>query len=99
MNQAWIPLIAALGGGAVVKLIEIFFIPKASKEDFATKLRDELRTDIKSLRAEITRLQTDLDEWKKKYYDIIDRYSILNGKYNDLLLKYEDLSEELHHKT
>lgn len=98
MNEAWIAAIAALGGGAVVKLIEVFFIPKASKEDFAAKLRQELRGDIKTLRDEITRLQKDLDDWKKKYYDLLDKYSTLNGKYNDLLLKFEDLDNEVHPK-
>jgi len=96
MNEGWIAALAALGGGAFVKILEVFFIPRASKEDFAAKLREELRTDIRTLRDEIGRLQKDLDAWKLKYFELLQKYSKLSSKYDELLLKYEDMNLEMH---
>lgn len=96
MTPIWIAIISALGGGTVIKLIEMFVLPKGTQIDYAAKLRDELRKDIDSLRKQIDHLQKDLDDWKKKYYDLLQRYSDLNSQYKDLLLKYTDLEGEVH---
>lgn len=95
MNGTFIALMAAIGGGALVKLIEIFFIPKSTREDFAYKLREELRADIKDIKQDKEKLEKESDEWKLKYYELLDKYSILNGKYNDLIYKHEALAIKL----
>lgn len=95
MSGTILALLAALGGGAIVKLIEIFFIPKTTREDFAYKLREELRADIKTIRDERDKLENELDEWKAKYYDLLDKHSSLTNKYNDLLIKYEYVLKKL----
>ena len=75
MNGTIVALLAALGGGAIVKLIEVFFIPKSTREDFASKLRTELRDDIKTLREQLRQAEADVDIWKAKYYDLIEKDS------------------------
>jgi hypothetical protein len=33
-----------------------------------------LRGDVKELRAEVNRVQQELDKWKQLYYDLLDKF-------------------------
>lgn len=90
-----VAFISALGGGAFVYILSIFFLPKSTREDFATKLRNELRSDIKEIRIEKERLEKELDEWKTKYYQILEKYTNVIAKYEDLLNKNQELERKI----
>lgn len=84
MNEAWIALIGTVFGGAGFKIIEFFLGRKGRKEDFATKLRGELRGEVVDLRREADKLHDEADElrheidtWRKKYYSLVS--SIAKG--------------------
>lgn len=65
-------LIAVLSGGVGIKLVEIFALPKVKQEDIATQIREELRKDIVEYREEVTKLRDEVDEWKMKYFTLIE---------------------------
>lgn len=71
VSQAWLALIGALLGGAGLKVIESWLNKSKVKEDIATNLRNEIREDLKSCRAELHQVEKDLDAWKERYYDLI----------------------------
>lgn len=89
---------ALFTGGAVVKLIDVFFI---SKKDLATikldeteklrqeaeAIRKELRGEIDYLKDKIKTIQKEVDDWREKYYKLLQEHTELSIKYQ--LLKQE----------
>ena len=72
MNEAVIGLIGAIFGGAGIKLIEAYVLPRAKQVDIATTIRDELRDEIKGYKQEVKDLRSELDEWKTKYFSLLE---------------------------
>jgi uncharacterized coiled-coil DUF342 family protein len=90
LESAWIPLIGALFGGIGLKMLEYWLGRSKVKLDEASKIRDELRIEITSLREENRDLETQLNEWKGKYYDLRDKYTDLNTQLLLALQKIKD---------
>jgi hypothetical protein len=74
IGAAWLALIGATFGGAGLKFIEYYLSRGKAKDDTATVLRAELRTEVTQLRSELVRVETELDSWKGKYYDLLDQF-------------------------
>jgi signal transduction histidine kinase len=98
MSEAWIALIGTVFGGAGLKIIEQILGRKGRKEDFATAIRSELRTEVTSLRHEADQLRDEADElrheldlWRRKYYSLVS--SITTGDLKDALRKITDNKE------
>ncbi len=72
MNEVWIAVISALGGGTVIKLIEFFLIPKTTQVDYAAKLREELRQDIREYKNEVMLLRSEVNYWRRMYFVLIE---------------------------
>lgn len=81
LDPAWIALIGTLCGGIGLKVLEHWLGKNRVKIDEATKLRDELRIEIASLREEVKGLEIERDRWRTDYYDLRDKYSTLNTEY------------------
>lgn len=82
MSEAWIALVGTVFGGAGFKIIEHFLGRKGRRDDFATKLRGELREEVAELRREADRLhreadelRDEVDEWRSKYYSLVSSIS------------------------
>lgn len=81
LNSAIIALIGTIFGGAGLKAIEAFLnrsknqIEKEKAEaDMAKSMREELRTEINTLKSELRTVEKELDEWRQKYYDLLDEF-------------------------
>jgi hypothetical protein len=74
INQAWIALIGALLGGSGLKVIEHWLNRSKTKDDSATNFRNELRSDIKELRLELAKTEEELDNWRVKYYALMEEF-------------------------
>lgn len=72
MEAAWIALIGTLFGGVVLKFMEKFLARSGEKQDYATKIRDEIRKDLTQSKEEARLLEKELDEWKMKYYLLLE---------------------------
>lgn len=75
ISQAWLALIGALLGGSGLKVIEHWLNKSKVKDDSATSFRKELREEVTSLREELRKAEKELDEWRDKYYALVDEYS------------------------
>lgn len=73
INEAYLSLAGTVFGGVGLKIVESFLSKKKRREDVATNLRDELRTENQSLRDELHRMEASVDEWRDKYYALIAR--------------------------
>lgn len=81
LDPAWIALIGTLCGGIGLKLLEHWLGKSKVKVDEASKIRDELRLEISSLREEVTKLEKEVNDWRSKYLDMRDEFSKLNTQY------------------
>ena len=92
LDPAWIALIGTLCGGIGLKVLEHWLGRSKVKMDEASKFRAELRTEIVAGREEIKALETEVDKWRKEYYDLRDKYTNLNTEY---LITLEKLKKEV----
>ena len=76
MNESLIALFAATFGGAGLKFIEYLLSRGKAKQDLAQSIREELRSEVQSLRDELRQVQEEVDAWRQKYYDLLDRFYI-----------------------
>jgi chromosome segregation ATPase len=87
-NEIWIAAIGALGGTGVLKIIEHVLNRGKIKDDTATQFRRELREEVAGLKTELNRVESDLDIWKQKYYDLLGQFvqvkSELEGALNQI---------------
>ena len=74
MSEALIALIGTIFGGVGLKFLESFINRSKAKDDTATQIRKELRDEIRDMRAELNRLESDVDEWKGKYYTLLEQF-------------------------
>lgn len=74
-------LVAVLGGGVGVKLVEGLFAMRPQQAQTDSQRIDALWKRVDALEAEVT-------EWKGKYFDLL-------GKYNTLETQYQDVCEQL----
>lgn len=72
-------LLGTLFGGAGIKFLEQWLGRAKEKADVGAQIRDELRKEIDSLRAQLTAadakedaLEAEVDSWRGKYYDLRD---------------------------
>lgn len=67
-----VAILSALFGGAGLKIIEKMMNRSAEREDIASDLRNELRTDLTVMRTELANLESALDHLRNRYYVLVD---------------------------
>lgn len=85
ISQAWLALIGALLGGSGLKLVEHFLNRGKTKDDSATAMRTELREDLKATREELDKAEDEADEWRGKYYLVVEAYQNLRADLNQTM--------------
>jgi predicted nuclease with TOPRIM domain len=80
IDTAWIALIGTVMGGAGLKLVESVLSRGTVKEDIATELRQELRSETKELKEHLRLLDHEVDIWKEKYFVLLGEYLELKAK-------------------
>jgi chromosome segregation ATPase len=74
ITTAWIALIGTLLGGVGLKFVEHWLSRSKVRDDTAAQLRNELRTEIQGLKTELNNVESDLDKWRGKYYELMDNF-------------------------
>jgi chromosome segregation ATPase len=90
-NEFETALYASMAGfvvGAVMKLVTKFLERDKNELDMHVTLRKELREELDTVKTDLHRLQSELDEWKQKYYDQVQLT-------NQLKLDIISLTDEL----
>jgi hypothetical protein len=82
-NEAVLALLGTVFGGAGLKLIEALLGRGKRREDIATSLRNELRTELIELRDDNEKLQTALDDWRTRYYRLVAKLATQGIKFED----------------
>jgi hypothetical protein len=71
INEAYLALIGTVFGGAGLKVVESVLGRGRRRDDLASSLRTELRSDNSELRAEVDKLEASVDEWRNRYYTLV----------------------------
>lgn len=96
--------IAAVGAGFVFlgRVLDRTFGWKRSREDFATKLRDELHQETQALKREIEDLRREVDAWREKYHtekeangQLRNSYAALQKDHATLRQDFDELMKKL----
>ncbi len=88
IEPAWIAAIATAGGAIAIKVAEKIMNRTKETTDDARLMRNELREQIVSQKEDIIRLESELEEWRDKYYDLRDSYM---EQYTKLTLALEKI--------
>lgn len=84
-QDALIALFGTIFGGAGLEFVRRVLAKSKEKEDSATALRNELRTELTALKAEMTAVEKDLDMWRQKYYELFEKYILIKVQYDSVL--------------
>ncbi len=95
--QAWLALIGALLGGSGLKFIEHYLSKPKIKEDTATQFRNELREEMKTLKEELREAEKGLDEWKIKYFTLLEEFSRAKIERDEALHKIQEAADQSLH--
>lgn len=78
-NAGFVALLGTVFGGAGLKIIESWLGKAKERNSEAASIREELRKEIDSLRAQLNkagaeeqRLEAMVDHWRAQYYDLRD---------------------------
>ena len=82
---AIISVIGAVFAGSGLKVIEKWLQKAKDKDDTATNLRNELRAELAELKKELATAGDSIDEWRAKYYDVIEKYILVKAQLNAVL--------------
>lgn len=94
LDPAVIALIGTIFGGAGLKATETWLGKNRVRVDDAAKIRDELRLEITAQREEIKQLETDVNKWREEYYNLRDKYVVLQTELTLALQKIKDEAAE-----
>lgn len=78
-----VPIIALIGtvlGGVGLKIIEHILSRGKTRDDTASQLRGELRAEVESLRQEIHKVESDVEQWREKYYLLLEQFLVMKLK-------------------
>jgi hypothetical protein len=78
-------VIGAVFAGTGLKVVEKWLQKAKDKDDTATSLRNELRTELTGLKKELADAGDSIDEWRAKYYDVIEKYILVKAQLNTVL--------------
>jgi len=99
-------LASVFTGGVLVRLVQIFFIPKKQLkelqlDEFKTlneedrRMRAEMLQRITDLEKQVKEVRHEVDEWREKYFKILKEHSALQIKYSRLKAEFERLRKSL----
>lgn len=94
LDPTVIALIGTVMGGVGLKVAEHWLGRNKVRVDDAARLRDELRLEITAQREEIKTLETEVDHWKKDYYELKGLYMNLEV---DLKFALQKIKNEAAH--
>ena len=91
-NEFETAIYASMAGfvvGAVMKVVTKFLERDKSELDMHVTLRKELREELDTVKTDLHRIQSELDDWKQKYFDQVQLT-------NQLKLDVVSLTEEIY---
>jgi hypothetical protein len=87
-------LISAATGGGLLRIVDTWLTRSKLKNDASKQLRDEARAEATSLKEELNYFreklrekEKDIDDWRKKFWDLDTEYRMFKLTVGALLIK------------
>jgi len=93
IDSSVLALVAAMLGGAGVKIIDWAANKKTSDHVRRLEERKELWDEMKDLKERQTALEQEVVCWKNKYYELLKEYNTMDVAFQALKLKVEELEK------
>jgi len=77
ISPGWLSLMGAIAGTSGLAIVEHWLSRSKEEDTLAADMRDELRSDITSLREELHKTTMALDEYRVKYFDLMEKYTLV----------------------
>lgn len=87
-------ILSAVGGGAGLKLIQYYFPNKKEKQDSSITLIITLEKHIQGMDARIDKIQTELDNYREKYFSLQLEYTGLKSEHDKLKVEHSELKKQ-----
>ena len=87
-------VLGTFGVSIIVKLIDGYFHLREKTVDTTVQFREELHTRINELLAQLRQSQSDLDQWKQKYWEQYQAMALLRARHQALCLRYAEATGE-----
>ena len=87
-------LIALLSGGTVTLLLSRLMMSKKDAADVATQLYTAMSGQLTAMQGHVTALQSTVDEWKGKYYEVLERCGTVELENQNLVCQVSELMVE-----
>src|SRR6476469_7125016 len=84
-QDALIALAGTIFGGAGLEILRKILTKSKDREDSATNIRNEIRGELTSLKAEMATVEKELDMWRQKYYELFEKYILIKVQYDSVL--------------
>jgi chromosome segregation ATPase len=94
-NPGFIALMGTLFGGAGLKIVENWLNKAKNRAAEEAAAREEFKDEIEALKLEIIRINTLLDEWKTKYYEVREQKTRVETDLRITLERLETLRTRL----
>ena len=95
----WMAAVSALGGGVLVVLVGRVWPSRdtvvTTEHEAQAKFRDTLMNDVCALRKRISKVETEVSEWREKYYGILAAHVTLQNEHQAIRIRYEALEIEI----
>lgn len=91
LDPAVIALVGTLCGGVGLKLTEWLLTRGKTNVEDARAIREELRLQVTSQKAEIDQLEKEVDDWREKYFALLQDYMKIQ---TDLQIALEKIKRE-----
>jgi predicted nuclease with TOPRIM domain len=79
----------------VPKVLDYLGLWKKLSVDESTSIRQELRVEVTALKAQIAAVYKELDEWRDKYYKLMEENNTLKAENQKLHDEVQDLKDDL----
>jgi predicted phage-related endonuclease len=95
MEAALIPVVSAAVTAVIVLVAQHFLARKAVIFDQSLRQSKEFRDQITELQTRQNYLETQLDEWKTRYYDLVNELTVVKSVRDVLVMDVKRLREEV----
>jgi len=99
LSPAWLALIGTIIATVGVKVLERWLGKADRSTTDAAQIRLELKDQVQSYKEEIRRLEDEVDEWRGKYYAVMEELVAKRIELQNALDQIKKLSEDAAHKA
>jgi hypothetical protein len=82
-------------GGLLIKGLGELFKFRSDQEEAEANFRDQLAKQVEATVVRVAKLESDIDIWKAKYYELFAQHAVLKLEHNNLQTAFTRLETKV----